>query len=158
MVTRSRRALRHVLDRLPNGTRDWLESPRAALARTIVEYDASTTTHNADESVRLFRPDVVVLSPQSREAAIGVTVNRNAWTRFFSLPGAEHTIRTTETFMSATGDLAYTRGVWTARFSRPDGTPVPGRGELVTIWRRTAPTDGARAEWRAAVVMAHRVE
>ncbi len=134
-------------------------SPRAALERTIIDYDASTATKDPDAIVRMFRPDVVVLSPQSREAAVGLAVNRTAWARFFALPTAEHTIHTTAIVMGAAGDLAFTRGVWTAAFSRPDGTRVPGRGELVTIWRRDA--TGAAAdptEWRAAVVMAHRVE
>ena len=134
------------------------ESPRAALARTIAAYDASTRTGDPDAIVRLFRPDVVVLSPQSREPAIGLAVNRAAWARFFALPHAEHTIHTTETVLSASGDLAYTRGSWTANFARPDGTQMPGRGELVTIWRRDAADAASRGEWRAAVVMAHRVE
>ena len=134
------------------------DSPRASLARTVTEYDASTGTRDPDAIVRLFRPDVVVLSPQSREPAIGVAVNRAAWARFFALPGAAHTIRTTETVLSAAGDLAYTRGVWTANFARPDGTQVPGRGELVTIWRRDGPDGANPGAWRVAVVMAHRVE
>lgn len=134
------------------------DSPRAMLERTAATYDHSTSTRDPNDVVRLFRPDVVVLSPQSREPAVGVDVNRAAWARFFALPKAEHSIATRELVVSESGDLAYTRGSWTANFERPDGSPTPGSGELVTIWRRdpSAGTSGA-GEWRVAVVMAHRV-
>ena len=134
------------------------ESPRAMLERVVAEYAASTSTHNPDDAVRLFRRDVVVLSPQSREPAVGVEANRAAWARFYSLPKAMHAIKTRDLVVSAAGDLAYTTGTWTASFERPDGTASSGDGELVTIWRRDPAADRAGGgEWRIGVVMAHRV-
>ena len=134
------------------------ESPRAMLERVVAEYDASTSTHDPDNAVRLFRADVVVLSPQSRDPAVGVEDNRSAWARFYSLPKAMHAIKTRGLVVSAAGDLAYTSGTWTAGFERPDGTASSGNGEMVTIWRRDPVADrAAGGEWQVAVVMAHRV-
>ena len=132
--------------------------PRAALERTVAAYDASTSTSDPDAAVREFRADVVVLSPQSATPAVGHEANRAAWVRFFALPKAQHAIRTEEIVMSACGDMAYTRGTWSASFARPDGTPVSGDGTLVTIWRRDRAA-AARDDsvWLVAVVMAHRV-
>ena len=133
-------------------------SPRAALERTVAGYNTSTATKDPEALMRYFRPDVVVLSPQSREPAIGIDSNRAAWARFFALPKAEHAMTTTEIVMSAAGDLAYTRGGWTATFQLPDSTMAPGSGELITIWRRDPKAGTTSAgEWRVAVVMAHRV-
>ena len=131
---------------------------RSALDRTLAEYNTSTETKNPERIVRFFRPDVVVLSPQSREPAIGLDVNRAAWARFFALPKAAHSITTREVVTSACGDIAYSRGAWTATFQRPDSTMVPGDGELITIWRRdpSVRTGEPASEWKAALVMAHR--
>lgn len=129
-------------------------TPRAALEAIVADYDSSTTHHDAAVAVRHFRPDVVVLSPQSREAAVGIEANREAWARFFARPKAEHQMRTREIVMAESGDLAYSRADWTANVQLPDSTMAPGGGEVVTIWRRD-PKGGADA-WTAAVVLAHR--
>ena len=134
------------------------ESPRAALERAVANYNQSTDTRSPDRVVAQYRADVVVLSPQSREPVVGVEANRANWARFYALPKAEHRITTSEIVMSEGGDMAYTRGGWTATFERPDGSMNPGTGELITIWRRApgANLTGA-GEWRVAAVMAQRV-
>jgi len=47
---------------------------------------------------------------------------------------------------SASGDMAYTLGVWEGKGKNPKGEAVVKHGEYVTIWRK-----GADGQWRAAV-------
>jgi ketosteroid isomerase-like protein len=79
--------------------------------------------------------------------AAGATVGRarilEEWGVFFEAGGPEMRWHPELVELSGDGELALTRGPWTMKGTRPDGTPFERAGTFNSVWRRQA--DGG---WR----------
>jgi ketosteroid isomerase-like protein len=123
---------------LPTGERSRrIEQARAAevaFARSVVLKDRAAFAAAID-------PDAVFVGGG------GATVGRERivaeWEVFFAEGAPEFRWRPELVELSGDGELALTRGPWTMKGVRPDGTPFERAGTFNSVWRRQA--DGG---WR----------
>jgi uncharacterized protein (TIGR02246 family) len=122
----------------------------AAIRRASETFNAASAAKDAAAMAQIYAPDVVVISPQGPTAVVGRADNQERFDRLFHSPGGSHTLTTDSITVSASGDLAYSRGKWHAGFDGPSGR-VEGAGEYVAIWR---PVSGG---WKMTFLMAHQL-
>lgn len=57
------------------------------------------------------------------------------WENMFSLPDYQITWQVEDVFISQSGDIGYTSGLWQQQWSK-DGTLIKSNGRYLTVWRK----------------------
>jgi len=121
------------------------EEAAEAAQKADIAFNQAVSTQNFDAFKDLIAEDAVFYGSRGRTEGRAAVAEK--WTDFFlpeekgSLTWAPRTA-----VASASGDLAYTLGVWEGKGKNAKGEAVVKHGEYVTIWRK-----GADGKWRAAV-------
>lgn len=71
---------------------------------------------------------------------------RAEWRHVLGIPGMQNVSALKHVDVSDTGDMAYTRGIYTVRMAGPNGEPLAEPGKWVSIWKKQS--DG---QWRIVV-------
>lgn len=114
---------------------DALKAADAALTQAVTKGDL--------EKVASFYADDAVLMPTAEPLISGKAAIRDEWRHIFGIPGIQSESALKHIDVSRSGDMGYTRGIYTSRMAGPKGEPLTEPGKWLSIWRRQ--TDG---QWR----------
>ena len=117
----------------------------AALRAADSALQQAVAARDVDRTATFYAPDAVLL-PAAEPQITGREAIRAEWAKLFAIPAFANTSRTTQLEVAASGELAFTRGVYETRLTGQDRRPVTERGKWVSVWRRQA--DGS---WRIVV-------
>jgi uncharacterized protein (TIGR02246 family) len=99
-----------------------------ALQQAVVERDL--------ERIVSFYADDAVLLPTAEPIVTGKEAIRAEWRHVLGIPGMQNISALKHVDVSDKGDMAYTRGTYTARMAGPNGEPLAEPGKWVSIWKK----------------------
>jgi len=127
-------------DRKPNA----LETE---LRRVAAAWQQAVEAKDANRIASFFAEDALAMYPKPAPTA-GRGANREAWAAFFRKPNATHPISTERVTISASGEMGWTLGTFTAAYDEPEGR-AKGEGLYVAVWRK------AGARWEIVALSAN---
>jgi ketosteroid isomerase-like protein len=93
-----------------------------------------------------FYADDAVLMPAAKPLLTGKAAITNEWKELLAIPAFQNASKLAQVEVSASADLAYTRGSYETRLMGEDGKLVTEPGKWLSVWRKQP--DGS---WRVAI-------
>ena len=93
-----------------------------------------------------FYADDAVLMPAAKPVLHGKAAITNEWKELLAIPAFQNSSKLAQVEVSASNDLAFTRGSYETRLTGEDGKLVTEPGKWLSVWRKQP--DGS---WRVAI-------
>jgi ketosteroid isomerase-like protein len=117
---------------------DAVKSADAAFQQAIAGKDLN--------QIMSFYADDAVLMPAAKPLLTGKAAITNEWKELLAIPAFQNASKLAQVEVSASSDLAYTRGSYETRLMGEDGQLVVEPGKWLSVWRKQP--DGS---WRVAI-------
>jgi len=158
------------MNRLPLGTRRWLQgltvvlaagvcaalvmavSARAAqemdaaakaLVRLDEEWSAAAGRRDVEKVASFYAEDAVAYPP-NEPAAVGRDAAKKVWAAYLADESYQISWKATRAEVCKSGELGFTSGTYEDSFKAPDGATVRGKGKFLCVWKKQS--DGS---WKA---------
>ncbi len=112
-----------------------VEAERAALRDVAVQWAEAANEKDIPGIVALYTAEASLLPPDAARVS-GTDAVRGLLAESVESPGYAVTIKTMETEVSRTGDLAYSRGTHEVTVDDPEGSPVTDSGKWVVVCKK----------------------
>lgn len=105
-----------------------LRAADAALTEAVTKGDL--------ERIMSFYADDAVLMPMAEETVTGKAAIRDEWKHVLGIPGLQTVSALKQVDVSRSGDMGYSRGIYTSRMVGSDGSIVSEPGKWLTVWKK----------------------